>query len=85
MNERMLHPTTEILEAFAEGGLDAADGAVVQSHLLGCHRCDSVVEEWRSVFYSLAQLPRLAPSRGFAERVMAHVRTGRSKKRFSAA
>ena len=25
----MLHPTTEILEAFAEGGLDAADGAVV--------------------------------------------------------
>ena len=74
MNERMLHPTTDILEAYAEGGLEAADGAVVHSHLLACHRCDSVVVEWRSLFHALAHLPRLAPSRGFAERVMARVR-----------
>ena len=74
MNERMLHPTTETLEAYAGDGLDAADGAVVRSHLLACQRCENVVEEWRSLFQALASLPRFAPPVGFGDRVLAHVR-----------
>jgi hypothetical protein len=68
------HPQPETLEMFAGGELPGADGAVVESHLLGCGRCRGEVEEWRHIFHSLAALPAYAPAAGFADRVMAGVR-----------
>lgn len=69
----MLHPTPERLQALVEQDLDDAERAVVESHVLECARCATEVDEWRSVFAALEGLPRLAPSPGFADRVMAGV------------
>jgi predicted anti-sigma-YlaC factor YlaD len=69
-----LHPAAESLEAYAEGVISPPDRAVVESHLLGCPRCDGVVDEWRSLFQALSTLPRFTPSAGFAERVLTLVR-----------
>lgn len=73
MKETMEHPSAEALEAFVEGALGARDRALVRNHLMGCARCDSDAEEWRSLFVVLRTLPRFAPAPGFAERVMASV------------
>ena len=73
MSDAMIHPTAETLQGFAEGQLAAADRAVLESHLLGCAACQTEVEEWRSLFTMLATLPYHEPSKGFADRVMAHV------------
>jgi hypothetical protein len=70
----MYHPSPDNLEAFAEGILRPDDRAVVASHLLACHRCEGVVEDWRSLFHALSALPRFAPAVGFADRVMRRVR-----------
>ena len=68
------HPTTERLEAYVEGLLVQGDRAVVESHLLGCPRCQLEVDEWLALFAALSDLPELTPSPNFADRVMAHVR-----------
>lgn len=73
MSDALLHPTPDRLEAFAEGSLADAERAVLESHLLGCTRCQGEVEEWQALFSVLADLPRLSPSPGFADRVMAGV------------
>lgn len=73
MSHQSLHPEAEQLEAYAEGALDVADRAVVESHVLGCADCQGAVEEWRALFAALEGLPQLAPSVGFADRVMARV------------
>lgn len=75
--EGMLHPTAESLEGYAEGKIGTADRATIASHLLGCQRCESAVEEWRSLFAALSALPRFAPAPGFTDRVMARVRLPR--------
>jgi anti-sigma factor RsiW len=70
----MQHPAAERLEAFVEGALERADRVVVESHLVGCPRCQAEVEEWRALFAALSGLPQFDPSLGFADRVMAGVR-----------
>ena len=74
MNNPIHHPAAETLQSFVEGLLDGSDRAVLESHLLGCAECQSEVEEWRSLYLALGAMPLLAPSRGFTNRVMAHVR-----------
>lgn len=74
MNDPILHPTADRLQAYVEKALDAADFAVVDSHLNGCPQCQSEVAEWRSLFTMLATLPQYAPQPDFANRVMAQVR-----------
>jgi anti-sigma factor RsiW len=74
VNERMMHPAPERLEALVEGSLDPADQAVVESHVGACPRCEGEVEELRSLFAAFAALPQHEPAPGFAERVMAGVR-----------
>lgn len=69
----MNHPTADRLEAFVEGVLEAADRAVLESHLLGCPACQHAVEEWRALFAALEGLPHFEPAAGFADRVMAKV------------
>ena len=73
MSDPMIHPETERLQLFAEARLDQADHSVVESHLIGCDTCTAEVEEWRSLFTLLATMPYHAPSKGFVDRVMAHV------------
>lgn len=73
MNDAMLHPMPDRLEAFAEGSLSDGDRAVVASHILSCTRCHAEVEEWRALFSVLAELPTFSPAPGFASRVLAGV------------
>jgi len=73
MKDPILHPATEKLQGFVEDALAAGDRVVVESHLLGCTECQSEVEEWRSLFAMLSTMPQVAPSRDFANRVMAHI------------
>lgn len=70
----MLHPASDRLEAYVEDSLDGSDRAVLESHLISCARCQSEVDELRALFTTLAALPRLVPTPGFADRVMAGVR-----------
>jgi hypothetical protein len=74
MKSEMNHPAADRLEAFVEGGLEVADRAVLESHLLGCPECQAAVEEWRALFAILAGLPQFEPTVGFSDRVMARVR-----------
>lgn len=74
MSEPPLHPTPDRLEALVEGVLAEAERSAVEQHLVSCLRCQAEVEEWRAVFAALAALPRLAPSPGFADRILARVR-----------
>lgn len=67
------HPDTESLQGYAEAALPEGDRATVESHLQGCARCSAEVREWRSLFLALAELPPLAPSPGFTDRVMARL------------
>jgi anti-sigma factor RsiW len=72
MNE-LFHPTSDRLEAFVEGTIQDADRAVVDSHLMGCPRCQTEVEEWRNLFAALSGLPQFEPSANFVDRVMVGV------------
>jgi hypothetical protein len=71
---QMQHLTAERLEAYVEGLLDRADRVVIESHLVGCPRCQQELDEWLALFAALSDLPELEPSPNFADRVMAHVR-----------
>ncbi len=73
MSELDFHPEPEQLEAYAEGTIEIAQRAVLESHLLGCARCSADVEEWRGLFVALDALPPIEPSPGFVDRVMASV------------
>ncbi|MEN8376619.1 MAG: hypothetical protein ABFS34_14325 [Gemmatimonadota bacterium] len=73
MSEDMLHPEPARLEALAESSLPEADRATVASHVETCERCAAEVEQFRVLFAALAELPQLAPSADFADRVMASV------------
>ncbi len=73
MSELNLHPDAERLEAYAEGTLEGAERAVVESHVLDCERCQGELEEWQGLFFALDSLPELEPSPDFADRVMERV------------
>jgi hypothetical protein len=73
LNDSLLHPGSERLEALVEGTLDEAEQAVLNSHVMGCPRCQSELEEWRSLFTALSSLPQLEPSVQFAEHIMAAI------------
>jgi anti-sigma factor RsiW len=74
MSQNMHHPKPARLEALVDGTLPETEGATVASHVQTCGRCAAEVEELRQLFAALADLPRVAPSAGFADRVMAGVR-----------
>ena len=74
MSESILHPDTEKLQSFVEGTLDDAGRAVLESHLIECSACQTEVDEWRSLFTVLAELPQFSPSPVFADNIMAMVK-----------
>ena len=72
------HLNPEEVEQWAEGLLPAARAM----HLSDCAACLTVAERERRFFLRFAELERLAPSDGFAERVMAEVKIPTPSGRF---
>jgi len=70
MTDITLHLTTDEIELWAQGLLPAARAI----HLADCSLCRVEAERERKVILELVQLPKFAPSAGFAQRVMAQVR-----------
>ena len=74
MSNPIFHPAADRLEALLEGLLDDGERVVVESHLVGCSRCQTEVEELRALFGALARMQHFSPAPGFLNRVMARVR-----------
>jgi anti-sigma factor RsiW len=68
------HPDAERLQDFLDGDLRGRAAAGVRGHLAACTTCRIEAQAWGSVLRGLGELPRLAPSEGFAPAVMARVR-----------
>lgn len=70
---RTAHPSDGRLQDFIEGTLPVRQAARVRTHLEGCPDCSGQAAAWRATFAHLDGLDRMAPSEGFAARVMAQV------------
>ena len=75
------HIGPERLQDYAEGVLTARKTARIEAHLGSCRACRTDAEAWGELIRRIEVLPELAPSAGFAGRVMAGIRTGRSVSR----
>ena len=73
----MQHLDTERLQGYADGSLEESERVVVESHLQGCTRCTTEVEEWRSLYAALGALPQFSPSVSFTDHVMDRVKVAR--------
>jgi anti-sigma factor RsiW len=62
------------LQELLDGRVSAHGVTAMESHLRGCRLCREEMGAWRALVVCLDDLPRLAPSLGFSERVMAHIR-----------
>lgn len=69
--ETTAHLAPEAVERIALGAETTPGEA---RHLAGCARCRAEIGETRTLHAGLLELPSLAPSTGFADRVMARVR-----------
>jgi hypothetical protein len=65
-----MHLTTDEIELWAQGLLPASRAI----HLADCSLCHVEADRERKVILELVQLPKFAPSAGFADRVMAQVK-----------
>ncbi|PYP39710.1 MAG: hypothetical protein DMD48_05610 [Gemmatimonadetes bacterium] len=70
MTDLTMHLTTDEIELWAQGLLPAARAI----HLAECSLCRVEADRERKVILELVQLPKFAPSAGFADRVMARVK-----------
>ncbi len=70
MNHPEMHLTTDEIELWSLGLL----GAQRAIHLADCSLCRDIADRERKVILELVQLPKFAPSAGFADRVMAKVK-----------
>lgn len=70
-SDRTQHLSAERIQAFLEGELPRQEQAAFEEHAHSCARCSAEVEAWGLVLAELSGLPRIEPSPGFAERVMA--------------
>jgi hypothetical protein len=70
MTDLTMHLTTDEIELWAQGLLPASRAI----HLADCSLCRVEADRERKVILELVQLPKFAPSTGFADRVMAQVK-----------
>jgi hypothetical protein len=70
MTDLAMHLTTDEIELWAQGLLPAARAI----HLSDCSLCRIEASRERRIILELVQLPKFAPSAGFADRVMAQVK-----------
>lgn len=73
MNE-INHLDDWTLEQMAEGALSELELPRATAHLESCVRCTAELEGYRALHAALSGLPRLAPSPGFSDAVMARVK-----------
>jgi len=64
------HLTPELIQDLLDGALPGRRLVMAREHLADCGQCRGQVAEWEPVFSTLAEIPRLEPSPGFADRVM---------------
>lgn len=67
------HLGAEALQALLEGELPHGERRTAEEHLASCPRCAAEMDAWRALFEGLSELPPLAPSPSFAQKVMAGV------------
>ncbi len=65
------HLSAEEVQALLEGRLPDREQGAIRAHVDACARCASEVQAWQTLMEELNELPALAPSELFAERVMA--------------
>lgn len=68
------HLDARSIQELLDRGMAPSGMAAAEAHLAGCRSCREDVEGWRGLVVRLDELPHLAPSPDFRERVMAHVR-----------
>lgn len=68
------HLTGSAAQDLLEGLLPRPQAVTAEEHLHACRLCRDEVDAWRTLMVRLDDVPRMAPSPGFSERVMAHVR-----------
>lgn len=73
MPEDTAHLTSATVEELADGLLTGRDQQQAEAHLQRCTACSAEFDAARSLFLSLAGLPRFAPSAEFADLVMAKI------------
>jgi len=73
VSERTTHLDAITLERLAEESLSSVEATAARRHVDACPRCASELGAYESLFAALRQLPRYAPSAGFADAVMARV------------
>lgn len=64
------HLSDERLQALLDGDLSDQESGVARAHVRGCDACRHRMESWEALFVELAELPTLAPSPAFRERVL---------------
>lgn len=64
------HLSGRRLQEFADGVLPRKRATLAKAHLATCADCESRLAGWRRLIATLESLPPLAPTAGFAERVM---------------
>lgn len=69
------HLAPETFQERLDGTLPPEARARMDAHLEGCGRCGSELAAWRALYAHLETLEDLKPSVGFADRVMAGLRT----------
>ena len=72
----------ELLSAYLEGELAAAERAEVESHLAGCRECAELAGLVREEMAAAAAFPEAEPSPALLARLYAIPETKREKKRF---
>ena len=68
-----MHLTAERIQAFLDGALAKEESAQVEEHATFCGSCQAELDTWRLLYSELSALPELAPSEGFATRVLAEL------------
>ncbi len=65
-----VHVDQERMQALLDGELSPTEAASVRASINACGRCTSEFEAWQMLFEDLGDLPALAPSPAFRERVL---------------
>jgi hypothetical protein len=68
------HPEPARLQDFVDGALGGRAASALRRHLTDCAHCRAEAQRWAALVGELAALQPLAPSPGFAQAVMRHVR-----------
>ena len=68
-----MHLTAERIQAFLDGALPKEERVYVEEHAAFCGSCQEELDTWQLLYLELNDLPELAPSEGFARRVLAEV------------